>query len=106
MAMEVDSNGRILLADRDPDLPIKRLLPDGSLDESFGVGGYAAAPELADVQALAITPSGAIIAAGQLDADYAAAHEIPQGSLGVIQFDGSAGPDIPLDTLFEGGFEP
>jgi uncharacterized delta-60 repeat protein len=105
-AMEIDSNGRILLADRDADRPIKRLLPDGSLDESFGLDGYAAAPELADVQALAIAPSGAIFAAGQLDWNYATAHEIPVGSLGVIMFDGSAGPDVPLDTLFEGGFEP
>jgi uncharacterized delta-60 repeat protein len=103
--LEVDTLGRILVADT-VSAEIARLQPDGKLDGSFGQSGIVEFPELVKVQGLALAPSGAVVLAGQLSSAYVAENDIPEGSVGVIMLSGSAGPDMPLDTLHEGGFEP
>jgi hypothetical protein len=76
--------------------PVTPAQADGDRISEFGTAGVAVFTHPIQPEALTIAPDGAIIAAGQLAADYAAAHEIPVGSLGVIKFAGSAGPDVPL----------
>lgn len=72
------------------DLLVFRLLPDGSFDGTFGVGGSVTLPTV-DVhydahEMLAIQPDGKLVAAGTVAGDFAVARFLADGSL-----DGSFG---------------
>lgn len=99
-ALAVQPGGRIIAAGRTlrpgllPDTALLRLLPDGTLDPSFGQGGMALAglTGASEAAALALLPDGKIITAGPSTRFH------PQG-IGVIRFL----PDGSLDATFGTG---
>ncbi len=59
-------------------------LPDGSLDKTFGVGGYQSTDFFGlndQIKALALQPDGKIVAAGVSDSHFAIARYFPNGSI-------------------------
>jgi uncharacterized delta-60 repeat protein len=103
-AIAVDDDGRIILAGGTFDSPtstwqVLRLLPGGSLDESFGDGGLVEFPSTSRSDALhdmALDPQGRIVLAGILR--YSAESQI--GEIGVARLL----PSGELDSQFgEGG---
>lgn len=68
-ALAVDDNGRILVGGDNFEMSMARLMPDGSLDISFGTNGMA---DLANIsfggklRSIAVLPNGKILAAGSM----------------------------------------
>ena len=101
-AVAVQSDGRILVAgtvqgsNGTTDFGLARFLPDGSLDVSFGAGGFVrtdfglTSPSIDEARSIAIDGGGRIYVAGYanrgLNNDFAVARYNPDGSL-----DGSFG---------------
>jgi len=99
LAVAIQNDGRIVLAgaaeyteNADHDFAIARLLPNGSLDASFGFGGKASVPfdmggDLADIAYdVMIQADGKIVVAGTVasgadDTDFGVARLLPDGSL-------------------------
>lgn len=105
--LTIDSSGRMIVVGRtmDPsdDFYAARLLPDGSLDGSFGAGGLAETeigsasyPTVATANAVAVQQNGKILVAGRVKrvGDRGRASEIA-----LARFDADGSVDLP----FSGG---
>jgi uncharacterized delta-60 repeat protein len=95
--MKVQPDGKLVTLDSgyDPTLfhRVRRFLPDGSPDPSFGGGDGAAQPLVAPAfwaRELTLQPDGKIVIAGYSADDYAVARLMPDGSLDP-SFDGDSG---------------
>jgi uncharacterized delta-60 repeat protein len=69
-AMAVDAQGRLLVLGTQvvprETLYLRRFLPDGTLDPSFGEAGVITTPEATDAEAFALLPDGGILVGGGL----------------------------------------
>jgi uncharacterized delta-60 repeat protein len=95
--IKVQPDGKLVTLDSgfDPTLfhRVRRFLPDGSPDPSFGGGDGAAEPLVAPgfwARVLTLQPDGKIVIAGYSADDYAVARLMPDGSLDP-SFDGDSG---------------
>jgi uncharacterized delta-60 repeat protein len=97
----VDQAGRILIAEPGAGT-VRRLLPDGSLDRSFGSGGLARVgfgSELVNVTSVAVQPDGEILAGGGARSEcHALCSEAP--ALARLTEDG-----VPDPSFGDGGHE-
>jgi uncharacterized delta-60 repeat protein len=87
-AIALQSNGKIVLAGAaGEELAIVRYAANASLDTSFGLGGKVTVPfgVAAGANAVALTPSGAIVAAGEANAGEAL-------SFALVQLEGDVAP--------------
>jgi uncharacterized delta-60 repeat protein len=69
-AATVDNSGRLLVAassGEDGNAQLVRITPDGQIDRSFGREGVAEGPPKSVFAALAVEPSGRVLAAGSLE---------------------------------------
>ncbi len=89
-AVAIQADGQIVAAGNandsgGTDIALVRYNTDGSLDETFGTGGVVStddfAPRSAIAHALAIQADGKIVAAGQVDTDFALVRYNTDGSL-------------------------
>ncbi len=89
-AVRLLGDGRILVAgtaDYDypfpADFALVRYLPNGQLDQSFGLDGIVVTPKTGEqvARALALTASGAIVVAGTGDRAFRLARYLPTGAL-------------------------
>jgi len=89
-ALALLGDGRILVAgtsDYEPPYPsdfaLARYVPDGRLDQSFGLDGVVVTerPGVQHVNALALTPTGGIVVAGYADRSIRIARYRPGGAL-------------------------
>ncbi|HEX6180953.1 MAG TPA: hypothetical protein VFZ47_06875, partial [Chitinophagaceae bacterium] len=83
-------DGRIVLGGKsaenvnNPDFFLACYLPDGSLDNTFGVGGFQSTDFFGvddQINALTLQPDGKIVAAGFSDSHFAIARYFPNGSI-------------------------
>ncbi|HVD41125.1 MAG TPA: hypothetical protein VNC16_09010 [Solirubrobacterales bacterium] len=111
--IEIDAAGRylVLATANDGSGRLLRFLPDGRVDDGFGVGGSAAAPA-GTWHDLALQPDGGIVLAGSRERDFAVAALGADGQLdtgfgpgGIATVHLQPGGPLAADRTIEEGFE-